>query len=129
MKELTLTQLEQLLDNKAITANQKEREAFKALILLDHVKDNDTVSCHMFNNGTEEEISAIIAMHMFDSNAFRKIVLRAVTCFEMAVNTKIEKAFDNVDSALGKLIDNLEIIVGDKTKKSNRKPKRKSNNL
>lgn len=83
----------------------------------------------MFNNGTEEEISAIIAMHMFDSNAFRRIVLRAVTCFEMVMNTKIEKAFDNVDSALGELIANLEAIVGDKTKKSNRKPKRKSNNL
>lgn len=129
MKELTLTQLEQLLNNESITATQKEREDFKALILLDHVKDNDVVDCHMFNNGTEEEISAIIAMHMFDSNAFRKIVLRAVTCFEMVMNTKIEKAFDNVDSALGELIANLEAIVGDKKRKGNRKPKRKSNNL
>lgn len=129
MKELTLTQLEQLLDNESITATQKEREDFKALILLDHVKGNDTVDCHMFNNGTEEEISAIIAMHMFDSNAFRRIVLRAVTCFEMVVNTKIEKSFDNVENALGELIDNLEAIVGDKKRKGNRKPKRKSNNL
>jgi beta-lactamase regulating signal transducer with metallopeptidase domain len=129
MKELTLTQLEQLLDNEAVTATQKEREDFKALILLDHVKDNDTVTCHMFNNGTEEEISAIIAMHMFDSNAFRRIIYRAVTCFEMVVNTKIEKSFDNVENALAELIDNLEAIVGDKKRKGNRKPKRKSNNL
>lgn len=124
MKEITLSQLEQILNNRAIKASKKERDDYKVLIVLDHVREDGKLECHTFNNGTSEEISAILAMRMFDSKAFCNMMYRAVICFEKVMKTKVENSLENVEDALDQLIDNLQKIVGEDKPNNNRKPRR-----
>lgn len=110
-KKLNLATIEAAIKNKAIVVNENDKE-LACLILVDRVNhDKKESEHHSLLHGNANVIAAAIAMRMLEVEGFSDVIYKAVIAYEKNVETKMETAFNNIDKALGTLID----IVGKKS--------------